>query len=42
MSPAEIASESRQSQGLPPTIDDPTTLHRIAVLTSNDEGVRDE
>lgn len=41
MTPSEIASESRQSQGLPPTIDDPVTYHRIAVLTSKDEGVRD-
>lgn len=32
MTPAERAAASRQAQALPPTISDPATLQRIAVL----------
>ena len=35
MSPTDLARESRESQGLPPTVTDPSTLAAIATLLAN-------
>lgn len=34
----ELARRSRIEQGLPPKIDDPATLHRVAVLVLGQQG----
>lgn len=40
MSVAELVASSRSSQGLPPTIQEPSALARVAqLLTSRQEGL---
>lgn len=38
----ELARRSRIEQGLPPKIDDPATLHRVAVLVLGHQGADSE
>ncbi len=44
MSPADYARASREAQGLPPTIEDPAVLDRVAVILTAEpagQGVAD-
>lgn len=41
MTPADRARASREAQGLPPTIDDPETVARLAALIAAKIGGRD-